>query len=160
MFYISSTRFNNLTWIENLNFRKKIGVNGAIYGTSIKMREKYINTLHFVIEMNNDSNQICGIGLIKNSLFKEKRYQIYDDENYNRFIYKGDYWISRDHIIKNDNRLIEILENMLFKGKSHVKRQPGICVITPKLFIRWNYNETEIKDSIKNLFLNEFKKVI
>ena len=156
MFYISSTRFNNITWEENMNYRKKIGVNGALYGTSIKMCAKYLNTLHFVIEMNNDINQICGIGLIRNSLFKEKRYNIYNDENYNRFIYKGDYWISRDYIIKNNGRLIEILENMLFKGKSHVKRQPGISVITPKLFIRWNYNETQIKDSIKNLFLHLF----
>jgi phage pi2 protein 07 len=160
MFYIASTRFNNITWNENIHYRKKIESKGAIYGVSIKIHEKYLlNSLLFVVEMNNDTNNICGIGLIRNSISIDKQNKIYSDDNYNRFIYRGNYWISRDYIKNHDSRLIEILENILFKGKSHLKRQSGISVITPKLFAKWNYNEEIVKDSIKNIFVNEFKEV-
>jgi hypothetical protein len=157
MFYIASTRFNTTTFTENIDYRKQEFSKGAIYGVTIKIHKKYpLNSILFVVEMNNDKNSICGIGLIRNYIVTDKKHRIYSEDNYNRFIYKGDYWISKESIQKYDNKLIEILENMLFKGKSHLKRQSGISVITSKLFLKWNYNESLIKDSIKDIFLKEF----
>jgi len=157
MFYIASTRFNHATWNENTEYRRQHSFR-AIYGVCIKMHEKYpLKSIIFVIEMNNDNNQICGIGLIRNSLSLDKKYKIYADHDYNRFIYKGDFWISRGEILDYDATLIVRLENILFKGKGHLKRQSGISVITNKPFLNWNYNEAEIKESIKNLFVLKFK---
>jgi hypothetical protein len=73
MFFIASTRFNNSTWNENINYRTKYSINGAIYGVPIKIYEKYpLNAIVFVVEMNNDTNQICGISVIRNSLLLDK----------------------------------------------------------------------------------------
>ena len=80
---------------------------------------------------------------------------------YNRYIYKGEYWLSREQILRHDDEIVEIFENILFKKKSHVKRQSGISIITNKLLSNWktfaNYNENYIKQSIKQIFLTEFK---
>jgi hypothetical protein len=66
MFYIASTRFNIDTYNENISYRKQSGI-PVIYGTSIRIQEKYdAGALMFVVEMNNDENRIEGIGLIKN----------------------------------------------------------------------------------------------
>jgi len=161
MFYIASTRFNNCTWKENKSFKQKEKIKGAIYGVSIKINDKYpINTLLFVVEMNNDDNEIYGISLIRNVPVTNKKYNIYENDDYNRFIYTGDYWIQRDEILMEDRIIIEMLENMLFKGKSHLKRQSGISVITNKLFTKWDYNETILKEKIKTLFLLKFKYLV
>ena len=161
MFYIASTRFNNFTWDENTKYRKKYNIKGAIYGVTIKIHDKYpLKSIMFVIEMNNDTNNICGISVIRNSLILDKKYTIYSDNNYNRFIYMGDFWISREEIYKYDNVLVEILENILFKGKGHVKRQSGISALTGKTFLNWNYDEKEIRESIKNIFMLKFKQTI
>jgi hypothetical protein len=161
MFYLASTRFNNSTLLENTKFKEKEQLNGVIYGTTIKINERYpFNTLFFVVEMNNDKNEIYGISLIRNSIVLDKTYNIYENHDYNRFIYKGDYWISRDEILLEDRNIIETLEPMLFKGKSNLKRISGISVITNKLFLRWKFNEDKLKEKIKNLFIIKFKTQI
>ena len=77
MFYIASTRFNDSTWNENHEYRTKNNIKGAIYGVSIKIYKKYpLKSIMFVIEMNNDTNNICGISVIRNSLLLDKKYTI------------------------------------------------------------------------------------
>ena len=160
MFYLASTRFNNYTWSENQLFKNKEKIKGAIYGVSIKINDKYLlNSLIFVTEMNNDKNEIYGISLIRNSILTDKKYPIYENNDYNRFIYKGDYWLNREEILTENRIIIEMLENMLFKGKSHLKRQSGISVVTAKLFSKWNYDENFIKEKIKDLFISKFKNI-
>ena len=161
MFYLASTRFNNSTLLENIKFKEKEKIKGVIYGTTIKINTRYpLNTLFFVVEMNNDKNEIYGLSLIRNSIVIDKTYPIYDNHDYNRFIYKGDYWISRDEILLEDRNILDVLEPMLFKGKSNLKRISGIAVITNKLFLRWNLNEDSLKEKIKNLFIIKFKTQI
>jgi phage pi2 protein 07 len=158
MFYLATTRFNNSTLLENIKFKEKEQLQGVIYGTTIKINARYpFNTLFFVVEMNNEKNEIYGISLIRNSLVIDKQYIIYENHDYNRFIYRGDYWISRDEILLEDRSILDVLEPMLFKGKSNLKRISGIAVITNKLFLRWNFNEYKMKEQIKNLFIIKFK---
>ena len=79
MFYLASTRFNSSTRIENVQFKEKSKEKdkSVIYGVSIKINERYpLNTLFFVAEMNNDTNQIYGISLIRNSIVIDKPYNI------------------------------------------------------------------------------------
>ena len=92
MFHIACTRFNNTTYDENMRYRREHGET-VIYGSTLKIRNIYSQgSLIFVAEMNNQKNQIEGIGLIKNCLIYDKRHNIYDNDDYNRYIYKGNYW--------------------------------------------------------------------
>ena len=154
MFYLACTRFNNETLEENLEYKALIGLNGVIYGTSIQINKKYpLGSLLIVIEMNNELNKIVGLGLIKNKVYVDKKYKIYRNQDYNRYVYKGEYWLSPENF---DIEVIKMLENMVFKGCSHLKRQSGISVITKKLFNRWNYDEDNIKTIIRDTFLRYF----
>ena len=157
MFYIACTRFNNTTYEENTNYRNKYNET-AIYGTTLKIRNIYnIGTLIFIVEMNNEQNKIEGIGLIKNLLVYDKRYKIYDNDEYNRYIYKGKYWLSRSQINNVNEKITEILDNILFKGKSHLKCRMGITIITEKLFVHWNYDLQILKNMVKYVFISYFK---
>jgi hypothetical protein len=153
MFYIGCTRFNNSTYKENLDYRSKNDIS-VIYGSALKIRNIYLpDSLIFVVEMNNDTNKIEGIGLIRNSLVSNKHHKIYEHIEYNRYIYSGKYWIKRDQL---DPDIIEICDTILFKGKSHLKCRSGITIITEKLFTHWNYELDILKDKIKYLFLKYF----
>ena len=157
MFYIACTRFNNTTYEENTNFRHK-HKETAIYGTTLKIRNIYnLGTLIFIVEMNNEQNKIEGIGLIKNMLVCDKRYKIYDNDEYNRYIYKGKYWLSRTQINNVNEKITEIFENILFKGRSHLKCRMGITIITERLFVHWNYDLQILKNMVKYVFLSYFK---
>ena len=157
MFYLACTRFNNDTYAENTNYRNKHN-EIAIYGTTLKIRNIYnVGTLIFIVEMNNEQNKIEGIGLIKNLLVCDKRYKIYDNDEYNRYIYRGKYWLSRSQINNVNEKIIEIFENILFKGKSHLKCRMGITIITEKLFVHWNYDLQILKNMVKYVFISYFK---
>ena len=158
MLYIASTRFNNETLESNYKYRADKKINGCIYGSCMMINEKYpINSLLFVIEMNNTQNKIEGIGLIKNRLILDKYYKIYKDGNYNRYTYGGKYWISREQIMEYNSILVEIFDKILFKGKSNVKRISGISVVTEKLFKRWEYDVYMITRQINQMFADIFK---
>ena len=76
MFHIATTRFNNDTIIENMVYREKTKI-PVIYGTMIKIHRKIdIGSFLFIVEMNNDTNKIEGIGLVKNNLVLEKKHKI------------------------------------------------------------------------------------
>jgi len=156
MFYIASTRFNNETYNENMTYRKKSGI-PVIYGTSIRIQEKYdVGTLMFVTEMNNEENRIEGIGLIRNIQVYDKKHVIYSNSDYNRYLYNGDYWISRDTILEKDDEIAKICDTVLFKGKSNLKRLSGISVLTTQLFTNWDYKLSVLKEKIRALFISEF----
>ena len=158
MYHIASTRFNNATYKENMDCRQKAG-ESVLYGTGICIHQKYeIGCLMFVCEMNNEENRIEGIGLIKNQVVHEKKYKIYSDSDYNRIIYRGSYWLSREQLLLLDEELITIFDKMLFKGKSHLKRQSGITVITEKLTKNWQQDLDQLKRRIKDLFISAFGK--
>jgi hypothetical protein len=157
MFHIACTRFNNTTYDENMCYRKKHN-EPTIYGSTLKIRDIYsLGALIFIVEMNNEKNKIEGIGLIKNLLVCDKRHKIYDNNEYNRYIYRGKYWLSREQINEFNPVILEILDTILFKGKSHLKCRIGITIITEKLFTHWIYELKDLKNKIKDLFIYYFK---
>ena len=134
---IMVTRFNNETWSENKAWREKHDFKGCIYNSSINLKNNIpIMSDVYIIEMNNQENRIEGIGKIKNKIFVDRRYKIYSDNNYNRYTYKGKKRIDRESILDTESILdreststLEKLEQMLFKGKAHLKRGQGISKI-------------------------------
>ena len=65
--------------------------------------------------------------------------------------------MSRDQINIFNSEIVDILDNALFKRKSHLKCRIGITIITDKLLNRWEYELSKLKSQIKLLFLNYFK---
>ncbi len=156
MFHIATTRFNNSTFLENMEYRDKHKF-PVIYGTMIKIHRKIdIGSFLFIVEMNNDTNKIEGIGLVKNSLALERKYKIYENDDYNRYIYRGNYWLSRQQILDFDSSIVEVYDKILFKGKTHLKRACGITVLNEKLFISWKLNMAFWKEQVRQMFVQMF----
>ena len=151
-FYIGTTRFTNETYKENKEWREKHNWQGCMYGLNKRIPKSMPNeALIYVLEMNNDTNKIEGIGLIRNYInYKQKAYIYKKDPNYNRFIYNSKYRIDMKEI-KDENyiKVIEILENFIFYGAGHYKRGQGITTIN------WN----KIDEKKKKLFILFFKKL-
>tara|TARA_A100001015_G_scaffold265498_1_gene313924 strand:- start:7851 stop:8474 length:624 start_codon:yes stop_codon:yes gene_type:complete len=125
---IAVTRFNQATWNENCRWREKHNIKGCIYGTLQPICEKiHDNYKIYVLEMNNDTNTIEGIGIISNK--KYPRQKIYSTNAYNRMIYKGTQRIDRSQYSKETLNFIYSLENLVFKGASHMKRGSGINIL-------------------------------
>lgn len=156
MFTLASTRFNNSTLAENLEYRIKTN-NVCIYCSPQRMSPKIkIDSLVFIVEMNNELNQIEGIGLIKNTIKLDKYLKVYDTCNFNRYVFKGKYRVDREELIRYNEKLVEILDNILFKGKTHLKRGSGITTITDKLLKNERCEGLDIKEIIKKIFINMF----
>lgn len=157
MFSIATTRFTSKTLSEKEDWCKKNGWNGSIYGTPLKMSEKtpYGSSV-FVLEMNNDTNKIVGIGLVKNILVVDKYYKIYSDGNYNRYIYKGLYRIdcSNTTLTEYEKKVIEIFNVLLFKGSRNVKRYQGITTL-PKWIA--NNKHMDFVKFFKDLFVKSLQ---
>ena len=158
MFYLACISFNNITYNENICYRNKYNKK-LIYGSMLKIREIYPKeSLIFIAEMNINENKIEGIGLIKNVLVYNRTHKIHDNSECNRFIYQGKYWLSRTQILDVDFEILNIFDDILFKGKSHLKNRIGIRIITDNLFIHWVYDLITLKNKVKNVFLHYFQK--
>jgi hypothetical protein len=153
----------------------------CIYGSPRENAQRKIepNQRMIIIEMHNDKNKIMGIGLINNRTASEVyrkpklnndnptrvpdlptqppttkiKYNIFSEQNYNRYIYIGnELYITREEIERSSSTsepnlerperseektiLEEIteLETLLFKGSRHSKRGSGLTKI-PKWII-------------------------
>ena len=151
------TRFNDVTYKENKDWLQKNNEIGCIYGTPIKLSAKILpNSYIIVLEMNNSKNKIEGLGIIKNRLVYDKKYKIYSDNNYNRFIYKSNLHISRNSLTNFEDSIIKNLEKILFKSHYHCKRGQGIQSISKIVRENEIFNFTEFINNIyKSRFINK-----
>jgi hypothetical protein len=162
--HICVTRFDNKTIEENKKWKQQNNEIGCIYGTSIKITEKILpDELILVLEMNNSRNKIEGIGIIKNNLLikdSKKKYRIYSDNNYNRYIYKSDLYINIYNLNTKDKKIIEKLEYLLFKTNKHCKRGHGIQLIS-KTIINNKFNYIKFLTNLyEKKFINiDFNKI-
>jgi hypothetical protein len=146
--------------MENCIYKRTYNYNGCIYGVPQPIAVKIeLNILVFVVEMNNETNQIEGIGLIKNQIGFDKYYKIYNSGDYNRYIYKSPYHIDRELILTYNKFLVEILDYILFKEKTHLKRGIGFTTVPEKLLNHTKCKNIDIKKEIKNIFIQQFKEV-
>ena len=132
-----SSRFSNDTWKENERYRTKHNTIGCIYGCPLRISSKalHINASAYVLEMNNTTNRIEGVGVIRNYANFDQPPWIYNENNYNRYIYAGKYRMDRDELIRYNMDLVDAIEAICFKGKTHLKRGAGLTVVPKKLLI-------------------------
>ena len=154
-----TNRYNNETWETSYTNRIKRNI-PCIYCSPIELSSKICyNTPVFVIEMNNSTNKIEGIGLIKNNPEK-KYYKVHNDGNYNRYIYIGNYHINRETINNYNPELVYVLEQILFKGYTHSKRGAGMTCIPEKVLKLDICQGINIKKEIKQIFISHFREKI
>jgi hypothetical protein len=160
MFTIVTGRYNNETWEATQQYRHKKNLE-CIYAPPCKLSPTIdLNSPVFVIEMNNDINEIMGIGLIKNKLTTDKVYKVQKDTNCNRYIYIGEYHLSRQIIEDYNPELVYILDNILFKGYTHSKRGSGLTKIPEKVLKLEICQNVDIKKEIRKLFVYHFRDKI
>lgn len=158
MLIIGTTRFNNTTWKENCSWRKKNRHSGCAYGV-MKMVGLNIplNSSIFVLEMNNSTNQIMGIGLVTNCPDPPENVRIYHDHNYCCYLYKGKYRIDRSACSNREKIILEIFEYLVFKNKTHLKRGQGITSLPFDMIKKVLDKGMDLNYEIKQMFLNRFQ---
>ena len=129
MTLLMTTRFNDATWKQNLRYREK-SEKACVYCSPSPLAVP-LNSLMFVIEMNNTTNRIEGIGLVRNSVRLDLYFEVYEERDFNRYVYRGDHRLNREELPPD---LALLLENILFVGKSHYKRGRSITSVGNKFF--------------------------
>ncbi len=152
-----TTRFNTETWNERERWLSKVQWDGAYYGSPKEVKTN-INGLMLVLEMHNSENKVKAIGLVKAQAHPADRiHQIYEDRNYNHYIYKSNYRLILDQIelLPLEKKIIAIFNRLLFKGACHLKRGQGIMEM-PKWIMK--NKQIDFLKHLKALFARYFKQ--
>jgi|UniRef100_A0A6C0IPP3 ribosomal protein L34E len=151
--YIGLAHFDNKTYLENEKWKSRKNFTGCVYGLQQFLPDTipYESDV-FMIDMNNETNQIIGVGLIKKKYIPQNRSRIYENEDFNRFVIKSPFYRNRKFLIDLDKSIVEFLENILFKGYSHLKRTSNMTLsfdrIAQQPIIGTEYNEKKKKKRI------------
>jgi hypothetical protein len=150
--YIATTRFTEETYYENMTYKERKNIKGVIYPCPMKINPKLLlDVPMFVIEMNNSKNEICGVSLIRNKLVFNVR-NVYSHTTFNRYVYVGKCYINREMLMRINEKLVFMLDIILFKGKSHQKRLQGISLLREKLLQDERLEGMDIEKELKCIF--------
>lgn len=157
---IATTRFNNLTYAENKSYREnETQPFACIYNVDQPVSQNIRNNIDiYVLEMNNETNQILGIGKIRNEPIYNK-YKIYQDDKYNVFSYIGDNRIDRNDMTYEEEQIMKVFDILCFKGKKHLKRLKGIKSFPFDMLYNCK-GVVDLVDFIKNSFKTRFTNKI
>lgn len=158
-FALMTSRFNNKTWQENMNYREKQQNIGCIYCSPEPISVSVpIDTIMFVLEMNNDTNKIIGIGMVRNKPICGK-YYVYEDGNYNRYVYIGKTRIKREDMTGEEEEIMKVFDILCFTGNRHTKRGQGIKKFPPEMLYRCSV-KLDLVDFISKMFKTRIQKKI
>lgn len=149
--YIMTSRFNNETFEENTKYRENNKNIGCIYCSPDEISLKIpLESIMFVLEMNNDINKIMGIGMIRNKSYIQK-YKVYRNGNYNRYVYIGKQRIDRGDMTEEEEKIMQVFDILCFKGNRHMKRGQGIKSFPAEMLYRCQ-QRLDLTDFIKKMF--------
>lgn len=151
--FLMTTRFNNKTAYENKIYREKKNHNGCFYNTPTIISNRIPKESNlFVLEMNNDTNSIIGVGLIINKPVYN-HYKVYSNNDYNIHTYIGKYRIDRNDMTADEEFIMKIFDHLCFTGQNHMKRGQGITSFSSKILYRCR-NIIDLVKSLENMFKN------
>jgi len=157
---ICVTRFNNKTWDELNIYKRTNNINNFVYNSPSRLKDQVgINYNFMLFEMNNDTNKIMGISVVKNKPIM-RAHEIYSDNNYNRFTFESIYRIDSSELSEIEKEKVETIEKMVFKGKTHLKRGSGITVCGCKSFDIHSVNKKEITKFFQQMFKERNNNII
>ncbi len=149
--FIITSRFNNKTWDENQEYRKKHNLTGCVYCSPSPIANCIpIENIAFVLEMNNEINQIIGIGMIRNKP-RVNPSNIYENRNYNRYLFTGKYRIDRVDMTEDELVIMQVFDVLCFTGARHIKRGQGLISFPVDMLFRCN-KRLNLVDFISNMF--------
>jgi len=152
--HILSSRFTNETWEENQSYRMRYPNIQCVYGTPQPITAKIdIHEVVCVVEMNNTTNKIVGIGMVRNTPYIQ-RLVIYNTNDFNQYVFVGKYRLERDEVPQD---VVNALDYVLFKEKTHMKRGAGVTMIPEKLLRHERCNETDIIGEIVATFRKKYR---
>lgn len=155
--FLTCTRFNQVTRIENHEYRRKKNYDGCIYGTPTKISSKIpLNSNLFVFEMDISPGvkDIIGIGFIKNILDRKINCSIYNIPKFNKYIYFSNCRIDVKDFTTFELEFIKNIQFALFKTKSHVQRSVGITQIPIKNLNNVSLNHKHVTQVVSQMFLS------
>ena len=153
------TRFNNETWRQNVNYRIKHGIFGYLYPSPRRIKDTIpLESYVYVLEMNNETNQIIGLSRVRNYVRADKFYHVYADRNYNRFVYRGKERIDRSSMSNREEEVMKIWDALLFKGCNHMKRGSGFWQVKPERYTELRIGEEGLDSYVCRMFLKRKKK--
>jgi hypothetical protein len=115
-----TTRFTTETFQENKRYRDTHNI-PCIYSSSLPISDKLPYQDYYILEMNNTTNRIIGIGKISKTL--QPIAQIYSYKYYNRYTYKGTMYAEiNDDLPEKYKEIIKNVERKIFYGRGHLKR--------------------------------------
>jgi hypothetical protein len=156
--FILTSRFNNHTMNENAIFRKNNQKIGCIYCSPIPISSEIpIDKILFILEMNNDTNKIIGIGMIRNHTTYNK-YSVYDTDNYNRYIYIGKYRIDRSEMTPEEDTIMRVFDILCFTGNKHMKRGNGLKTFPTEMLYRCS-KIMDLVDFINTMFKKRISSI-
>ena len=155
--YILTSRFNNRTWDENTHFRKNNGKLGCIYCAPMPITSEIpIDSILFILEMNNDTNKIMGVGMIRNHPICNK-YFVYENGNYNRYVYVGKHRIDRNEMSEDEDKIMRVFDILCFTGNKHMKRGHGLKTFPMDMLYRCS-KIMDLVDFINGMFKKRITK--
>lgn len=150
--FIITSRFSTATLIENERYRNKHSNIGCIYCTPELIASNIpLDTIMFVLEMNNDINKVAAIGLVRNRA-TSGLHRVYNDGNYNRYVYSGKTRIKREDFTEHEEKLFQVLDKMLFTGTRHMKRGHGLKAFPIKTLYECSEKKIDLVNYISTMF--------
>ena len=155
--HIMTSRFNTNTWSENERYRTAHKNVGCIYCcpdpiATIIPRE----TIMFVLEMNNDTNKIMGVGMVRNRPIVSKLL-VYSNGNYNRYVYVGKTRINRTEMSEDEERIMKLFDILCFSGNKHMKRGQGLKSFPSDMLFKMSVR-LDLVSYIGEMFKTRIKK--
>jgi len=135
--YFATTRFTDKTAQENQAFLTRVNRLGTcIIGSNQPISDKIpqgalilVVMMHIADETQKRNKKtremndyVSGICLVENIHRPDRYCNIYDDIEYNQVTYTGQDPVSREELSSLNPLLVEVLDIILFKGKTHQKR--------------------------------------
>lgn len=155
--FLLTSRFNNQTWQENELYRKTHSQLTCVYCSPEPITANIpIDSINFVLEMNNDTNKILGIGMVKNHPILNK-YHVYDNGNYNRYVYIGKTRIDRTEMTEDEERIMKVFDILCFTGNKHMKRGQGLKSFPADMLYRCS-KILDLVKFIRDMFKNRICK--
>jgi hypothetical protein len=155
--FILTSRFSNGTHDENTDFRRRNPTIGCIYCAPEPISCQIpIDSVLFVLEMNNDTNKIMGLGMVPNHPRCDNKFNVYEARYYNKFVYIGKNRIDRTDMTEEEEAIMIILDNLCFKGNGHMKRGQGLKLFPVKT--QYHLSMGEPKLDLVYFITNMFKQ--
>lgn len=149
--FLLTSRFTNSTWDENLAYRNNYQKLGCIYCSPQQINCTIpIESILFILEMNNDKNKVLGVGMVRNHPHLNK-YHVYKNGNYNRYSYVGKNRIDRSEMTEKEEEIMKFFDIICFSGNKHMKRGQGLQLFPVDIIYRCK-QELDLVEFISGMF--------